>query len=100
MIKVPDTSTHGLIEKFASEAVQLPAIERRDFLKNGLKLAAASTLATNATQLFANDKSLPPQVPAWTRSLGSPVLTNPYGVPSQYESDVIRRTVSWLTVSH
>jgi len=99
MIKVPDTSTHGLIEKFASKAVQLPAIERRDFLKNGLKLAAASTLATKTTQLFANDESLPPQVPAWTRSLGSAVLTNPYGVPSQYESDVIRRTVSWLTVS-
>lgn len=47
---------------------------------------------------FAEDNSfLPPNVPAWTKSLGPGVLTNPYGQPSRFEANVQRRSVEWLT---
>ncbi|HCO59405.1 MAG TPA: sulfite dehydrogenase, partial [Porticoccaceae bacterium] len=39
----------------------------------------------------------PPNVPAWTKSLGPGVLTKPYGEPSKHEAHVQRRTVDWLT---
>ena len=40
---------------------------------------------------------MPPTEPAYGKSLGSPVLANPYGMPSKYEAHVQRRTVEWLT---
>jgi len=40
---------------------------------------------------------IPKDVPDWSRYLGDGVAANPYGVPSAFEKDVIRRTVDWLT---
>ncbi len=53
---------------------------------------APSALADNA-------KNLPPNVPDWTRNLGDGVGVRPYGHPSKYEKEVIRRTVPWLTAT-
>lgn len=82
------------------ESDRLPSTERRRFLRNGLftaggamvggAFAGLSTRAAAATQY-------PPDVPAWTRSLGAGVVTNPYGMPSDFEKGVIRRNVPWLT---
>src|SRR5699024_4051064 len=55
-------------------------------------LATPKAMAADAV-----DKSLPPNVPAWTRSLGPGVVDRPYGKPSKFESGVIRRNVPWLT---
>ncbi len=89
----------NILNEIRSEAVQLPQQKRRDFLLNGIKLAFGTTFAASAGRVMAADESLPPNVPAWTRSLGRGVVSEPYGMPAKYEQDVVRRTVSWLTAS-
>ena len=37
------------------------------------------------------------EIQDWNRYLGEGVDARPYGTPSQYEADVVRRDVSWLT---
>ena len=64
---------------------------------NGLKLTAGTALATTVGQVAASQSNLPPNVPEWSKTLGRGVVSVPYGLPSSYESDVIRRTVEWLT---
>ncbi len=90
--------TAGVLDAVAGEAQKLPLAERRNFLKNGLILAGGA-LAGAALGRKANAaaENLPPNVPSWTRSLGSGVLTNPYGKPSRFESHIVRRNVPWLT---
>ena len=69
---------------------------RRKFLTG-----AAGLVAAGATRpaLADNAKNLPPNVPDWTRQLGDGVGVRPYGHPSKFEKDVIRRTVPWLTAT-
>lgn len=43
--------------------------------------------------------NLPPAVPEWMRHLGDGVDVAPYGNPSKFERDVIRRNVPWLTAT-
>ena len=43
--------------------------------------------------------NLPPNIPEWMQKVGRGVVTVPYGVPSENESHVVRRTVPWLTAS-
>ncbi|MDH3841446.1 MAG: molybdopterin-dependent oxidoreductase, partial [Chromatiales bacterium] len=80
----------------AQEAGKLPQPERRAFLANGLTLAGGAMLGSATSAAAAN---LPPEVPPWTRSVGRGVVTVPYGMPSRYEQDIVRRTVPWLTAS-
>ncbi|HEY1309727.1 MAG TPA: sulfite dehydrogenase [Pseudolabrys sp.] len=68
---------------------------RRKFLVGASGFAAASATSARAD----NTKNLPPNVADWTRNLGDGVGVRPYGHPSQYEKDVIRRTVPWLTAT-
>ncbi len=91
--------TQDALKEIKAEAAELPLQKRRDFLLNGIKLTMGATLATSVGRVLASDESLPPNVPAWTRSLGRGVVSVPYGGPSQYEENVVRRTVSWLTAS-
>jgi sulfane dehydrogenase subunit SoxC len=66
-------------------------------------LAAAGGLAATAlaqpARADGNPANQPPNVPEWTHSLGEGVAVRPYGKPSKFEKDVIRRDVEWLTVS-
>ncbi|MBN9319938.1 MAG: hypothetical protein J0I28_09660, partial [Caulobacterales bacterium] len=39
------------------------------------------------------------EVQDWNRYLGDGVQKTPYGMPSKFEKNVIRRDVSWLTAS-
>ena len=74
---------------------------RRAFLKNSLALAgAAVTGSARAASEEDNSALLPPNVPPWTRSVGRGVVSQPYGSPSQFEADVVRRTVPWPTASN
>jgi sulfane dehydrogenase subunit SoxC len=78
------------------------AIGRRQFLRAGAAVAAggvAAAAGSAAPVLAADGSNLPPNVPEWTKTLGSGVADHPYGVPSQYEKDVIRRNVAWLTAT-
>ncbi len=66
-------------------------------------LAAAGGLAASAlakpAAAASNPANQPPNVPEWTRNLGEGVAVRPYGKPSKFEKDVIRRDVEWLTAS-
>lgn len=87
----------NMIRSIAESGEKLPAPERRSFLKQGLAMLGAAGAATSAGSLAAAGTAGPPSVPAWTKSLGPGVVTNPYGSPSPFESHVKRRTVDWLT---
>lgn len=87
----------NMIRSIAESGEKLPAPERRSFLKQGLAMLGAAGAAASAGTLAAAGTSGPPSVPAWTKSLGPGVVTNPYGSPSPFESHVKRRTVDWLT---
>lgn len=73
------------------EAISTAKTSRRKFLGQA---AVVSTVVASGS-VAANN--LPPNVPSWTKTLGKPVNSNPYGVPSKYESDVTRLRVPWLT---
>ncbi len=77
------------------ESEKLRGLERRNFLKKSLGMAGALTASGLAGKTVA--AGAPPEVPAWTKRLGSGVLTHPYGQPSKHEAHVQRRTVDWLT---
>lgn len=88
-------------DRVIKEADQLPASDRRSFLKKASALAAGGAVAglSAAKGLAQNPDNLPPNIPSWTKQLGSGVVTTEYGLPSEYESGMIRRYVPWLTGS-
>ena len=67
---------------------------RRQFLKGTAAMAAggAATAAGAATP-----DPLITEVQPWASSLGDGVDATPYGLPIEYEGDVVRRNVPWLT---
>src|SRR4051812_32213576 len=69
---------------------------RRRFLTAASSAGAA---LASGSALAGNPKNLPPNIPEWTRVLGDGVAVRPYGRPSKYEANVIRRDVEWLTAS-
>ncbi|MET4328751.1 sulfane dehydrogenase subunit SoxC [Bradyrhizobium sp. i1.15.2] len=75
-----------------------PRQSRRSFLAAGAGVAA-SVLAKPAAAGAGNPANQPPNVPEWTKSLGEGVAVRPYGKPSKFEKDVVRRDVEWLTAS-
>jgi sulfane dehydrogenase subunit SoxC len=86
-----------LLKTLEQESDKLTQGERRNFLRNALLMVGGGALASQSESLLAASSNLPPAIPSWSRTLGSGVLTNPYGNPSIYEKDVVRRTVPWLT---
>ena len=77
---------------------------RRGFLRTGL--AAGGAFASSAAfagqpkaTLAGNPANQPPNVPDWTRNLGEGVAVRGYGKPSEFEKNIIRRDVEWLTAS-
>ena len=66
--------------------------QRRNFLRRGV---AASALAAGGSAVAQATST--PLIPAWTRSLGAPVVSSGYGMPSKYEANVQRRQSPGLT---
>ncbi len=66
----------------------------RDMTRRGLIAAgasvAAATLASHEALAQESD-NLPPAVPEWQLRPGEEVLSAPYGRPSRFEADVVRR---------
>ncbi len=87
----------ALMQQIESESQKLGIVERRKFIKNALTLFGGLGVVATAPVALSATSNLPPNVPSWSRSLGKPVLTNPYGKPSPFEKKVKRRTVEWLT---
>ncbi|MGJ8616691.1 MAG: sulfite dehydrogenase [Sulfitobacter sp.] len=63
---------------------------RRNFLTG-----VAATGAGLATTASAKDPAI--RIQPWMQELGDGVDAAPYGMPSEYEKDVKRRSVEWLT---
>jgi sulfane dehydrogenase subunit SoxC len=75
-----------------------PSATRRGFLKAGLASggAIAAAGAARATGVSEADPLIT-EVQPWAQGWGDGVDVTPYGMPIEYESDVIRRSVPWLT---
>lgn len=72
-------------------------ISRRTLLGGTAAIGVAG--ASKMVLAESNPDNLPPNVSEWTPYLGAGVDANPYGMPSEYESHVVRRNVEWLTAS-
>ena len=68
---------------------------RRAFLTLGAAVAGGAMLGGTADAADA----FPPKDPPWSLSLGPGVVDRPYGQPSAFVKDVIRRNVPWLTAT-
>ncbi|HEX4882811.1 MAG TPA: sulfite dehydrogenase [Casimicrobiaceae bacterium] len=75
-----------------------PAPARRGFLKRAALLSGGALAGAAAAARAADlSRNLPPSVPEWSRTLGAPVLSSPYGAPSTFEANVRRRESPGLT---
>jgi len=72
-----------------------PVTSRRNLLKGGLAMGGALATSTVARAQEGDPAILEKQ--DWNQYLGDGVDARPYGLPSEYESEVIRRNVAWLT---
>jgi sulfane dehydrogenase subunit SoxC len=66
--------------------------ERRNFLRKSF-LAAGAALAASPDAGDPDILNLPP----WSKMLGQPVAARPYGLPSRYEANLVRRQSPGLT---
>lgn len=90
-------------QKITGEAP--PSLARRKLLMGAGGLAAAGLGSAIAraeapkTPPAGDPKNLPPNVAEHTKVLGEGVAARPYGKPSKFEANVVRRDVEWLTAS-
>ena len=84
-----------------SDKTSAEFLNRRRFL--GAASVAGAGIAMSSMPSFAGEGAKPDpmitEVQDWERYLGDGVDKRPYGVPSKFEKDVVRRDVSWLTAS-
>ena len=67
-------------------------INRRQAITASLAFGTLG-VSRSASSAEVNQENLPPNLPEWTTYLGDGVDVNPYGVPSEFESHVVRRNV-------
>ncbi|TBN38354.1 sulfite dehydrogenase [Paracoccus subflavus] len=70
---------------------------RRGFMRAGLAASVALPAAAAMARAQGGPDPLITEVQDWARYTGDGVDATPYGLPIHFESDVIRRNVSWLT---
>lgn len=70
---------------------------RRQFL--GAAVATGGAVAGAGMARAAADPAIT-EVQPWRQYLGDAVDAAPYGMPSEYEQHVVRKTVSWLTAEN
>ncbi|OJJ10319.1 sulfite dehydrogenase [Alphaproteobacteria bacterium AO1-B] len=74
-----------------------PSLSRRSLLKAGLASGVAAGAAGAAGAARAAGDPLITEIQDWNRYLGDGVDAAPYGLPSEFEAEVVRRNVPWLT---
>ncbi|PKO85178.1 MAG: sulfite dehydrogenase [Betaproteobacteria bacterium HGW-Betaproteobacteria-12] len=78
-------------ENFLSEEqIREVAAGRRNFLRRSLMAAGAAVAAPLAARAADGDPAIL-NLPEWSTTLGQPVAARPYGQPSKYESQLLRR---------
>ena len=72
--------------------------DRREFFKKGLAYSASVVAASSllSQKLNADDEAILKE-PKWGEKLGEPTNEMPYGMPSPYEHNVVRRTTELLS---
>ncbi len=78
-----------------SETFTSKPTSRRAFLRGSAAMAAGAVAAGSAKA--ATPDPLIIEVQPWATGLGDGVDVTPYGLPIEFEEDVIRRNVEWLT---
>jgi len=78
-----------------SEKDKSKQTSRRSFLR-GAAAAGAGALSAGAAAAQSPDPLITELQP-WANSFGDGVDETPYGLPIEYEKDVVRRNVEWLT---
>src|SRR5580700_7803241 len=73
-----------------------PRNSRRSLLRLGAAVAGGAMLGRAGR---AAGETSPPGEPEWSQTIGAGVVDRPYGLPSEFEKEVIRRDVPWLTAS-
>src|SRR5712675_233443 len=73
----------------------LAAPSRRRFLREGGALVGGAVFAgglagSEASAATENADNLPPNVPAWMKTPGDPMGSQPYGTPSPFEKNVVK----------
>ena len=82
-----------------SEQISDAKLHRRNFL-GGAGFAAAGLAGGSAARAqTATPDPMITKLQGWQHNLGEGVDQRPYGSPSQFEKDVVRRDVGWLTAS-
>jgi len=74
-------------------------LDRRAFLSGSVAVGVATGFLAGGPARAASPENLPPKVPEWSQYLGAGVEDTPYGSPSEFEADVVRRNVRWLTAT-
>ena len=69
---------------------------RRDFIRKAFVAASAAAAAPLTAHAIEGDPAIL-ELPPWSTSLGKPVAANPYGTPSRYEANLVRRESPGLT---
>jgi len=74
------------------------SVSRRDFFKRtaSMSAVAAATIIAPGTLLAKDDENIMHH-PKWGTTLGEECNYNPYGVPSKYEHNVVRRTSALMS---
>ncbi len=70
---------------------------RRDFLRKAMAFGGGAAVAIGGKAFAAEGEAAILKLPAHSTTLGKPVVTNGYGLPSQYEKNVQRRESPGLT---
>jgi sulfane dehydrogenase subunit SoxC len=78
------------------DRVSADFVGRRKLLTLGAALAGGAVVGQIPARA---EDAFPPSDPPWSQMLGPGVVDTPYGQPSEYVKDVIRRNVPWLTAS-
>lgn len=63
---------------------------RRNFMRRSFLAASAALAGAPLAAIAADDPNIV-NLPPWSKILGKPVASNPYGMPSKYESQLVRR---------
>jgi len=75
------------------------AASRRDLLLGGLAATGAAVAGAAGARADREPEKVITNVQEWAQALGPGVDAAPYGSPSKFESEVVRRNVEWLTAS-
>lgn len=101
------TPLESIMKGSSAEVTEVSALERRQFLAKGGAIAGAlatlgivdRSMAQSAASEASAGANLPPNVPQWSKELGSPTAV-PYGKPSKFETEAIRHLYPGLVEAH